>query len=212
MHNLAKDLQGFKVSLLCFVYGERFRETVQSIAALEDSLISLSRDLAPIDDLLDFISRSKLNNLCLTDCLKITSCGLNNALERLSHLETLELSYIRVSAKDIEAIGRSCPHLQSFKIRIHFLSWYCPCHANSMPALRHLELIGISGDNDGLHYLELIGTRDDNDGVRAILKGYPHLQSLHIFNRFHTRLDPDLEKLCRERIKDFQFNQEHPRN
>ncbi|KAJ9565915.1 hypothetical protein OSB04_001881 [Centaurea solstitialis] len=182
----------------------------QAVYRSSGGLIDISLKGFGTDHLLDFISRSssKLNRLCLTNCHKITGCGLNNALERLPHLETLELSYIYVYAKDIEAIGRNCPHLKSFKIRINFLS----CNtiacaiANSMPALRHLELIATRGDNDVLHYLELIGTWVGNDGVRAILNGCPHLESLHILNCFHTLLDSDLEKLCRERITDFQFS------
>ncbi|KAJ9565892.1 hypothetical protein OSB04_001858 [Centaurea solstitialis] len=100
---------------------------------------------------------------------------------------------VPISAKDIEAIGRNCPHLQSFKIWIPYLSYHgiAPTIANSMPALRHLELIG---------------SRGDNDGVRAILNGCPHLESLHILNCF--RVDPNLIKLCTERIRDFQFSRE----
>ncbi|KAJ9553887.1 hypothetical protein OSB04_017932 [Centaurea solstitialis] len=113
---------------------------------------------------------SKLNRLCVTDCYKITGRGLNNALKRLPHLETLELSYIRVSAKDIEAIGRNCPRLKSFKMMTYLMD----CH-----------------------------------GVRAILNSCPNLESLHMLDCFYTRLDENLEKLCRERIKDFKFNRDN---
>ncbi|KAJ9565949.1 hypothetical protein OSB04_001915 [Centaurea solstitialis] len=169
--------------------------TKQAVHRSCGGLIDITLKGFGTDHLLDFISRSssKLNSLHLSYCYKITGCGLNTTLERLPHLETLKLSNISISAKDIEAIGRNCPHLKYFKLWIPYLSCDGDAHAitNSMPALRRLKLIG---------------SRGDKDGVRAILNGCPHLESLHILNCSYTRLDTNLEKLCRERIKDFKFN------
>ncbi|KAI3680977.1 hypothetical protein L6452_35757 [Arctium lappa] len=158
-------------------------------------LIDISLEYFGTDDLLDYISHSssKLNRLRLTNCYGVTGFGLNNALKRLPHLETLKLSYISICAEDIEVIGRNCPQLKSFKMKILFMRCDGDAHAiaNSMPTLRHLKLVGSTMDND--------------DGVQAILNGCPHLESLDLRGCFYLRLDGDLEKLCRERIKDFKF-------
>ncbi|KAJ9566036.1 hypothetical protein OSB04_002002 [Centaurea solstitialis] len=155
------------------------------------------------DDLLDHISRcsSKLNCLRLTSCYDITVRGLSNALKRLPHLETIQLYYFDFRKKeDIEVIGRSCPLLKSFKMWTMMSAGdvYAHAVAKSMPALRHLKLIGIM----------------DDDGVRAILNGCPHLESLHLCRcpsqyrdlDLDLDLDKNLEKLCRERIKDFKYS------
>ncbi|KAJ9566016.1 hypothetical protein OSB04_001982 [Centaurea solstitialis] len=147
------------------------------------------------DDLLDYVSlcSRKLTRLCLTDCYAFTGCGLNYAVKRLPHLETLELSYISIDTEEIEVIGHNCPQLKSFTMENEFRDGDVDAHAiaNSMPALRHLKLVGSIMDSD--------------DRVRAILSGCPHLQSLDIRGCFYLHLDGNLEKLCRERIKDFKF-------
>ncbi|KAJ9565948.1 hypothetical protein OSB04_001914 [Centaurea solstitialis] len=147
------------------------------------------------NDLLDYISRcsSKLNCVRLRDCYRITGYRLSNALKRLPHLETLELSCIDILKEDIEVIGRNCPQLNSFEIdKTKFADSDIHAHAiaNSMPALRHLKLAG---------------TMCGDDGVQAILNGCPHLESLDICGCFYLCLDKKLEKLCRERIKDFKY-------
>ncbi|KAJ9566047.1 hypothetical protein OSB04_002013 [Centaurea solstitialis] len=60
--------------------------------------------------------------------------------------------------------------------------------ANSMPTFRHLKLVG--------------STMDTDDGIRAILNDCPHLESLDI------RMACNLEKLCRERIREFKFKRD----
>ncbi|KAJ9566014.1 hypothetical protein OSB04_001980 [Centaurea solstitialis] len=147
------------------------------------------------DDLLDYISRcsSKLTRLRLTACYGITGCGLINALKRLPHLETLKLSYINLCEDHIEEIGQNCPQLKSFTMKTEYMDCYGDIHAiaNNMPMLRHLKLVGSTFYND--------------DEVRAILNGCPRLESLDIRGCFGLDLDRNLEKLCRERIKDFKF-------
>ncbi|KAJ9565857.1 hypothetical protein OSB04_001823 [Centaurea solstitialis] len=154
-------------------------------------LIDITLFLFGSDHLLDHISRcsSKLNRLCLTACPYITSCGLRNAVKRLPHLETLELFFISICAEDVEVIGCNCPHLKF--LEMEFVDGDSLSHAvaNNMPALCHLRLGGITS----------------SDGVQAILNGCPHLESLDLRGCSYLDLDQKLEKLCRERIKDFKF-------
>ncbi|KAJ9566046.1 hypothetical protein OSB04_002012 [Centaurea solstitialis] len=161
-------------------------------------LIDISIKHFGTDDLLDYISRcsSKLSRLCLKACYDITGCGLNNALKRLSHLETLELSYTSILVEDIEVIGHNCPLLKSFTLKTNFMYYDGQVHAiaNSMPTLRHFKLVG--------------STMDTDDGIRAILNDCPHLESLEIRMCFCRCLDENLEKLCRERIKEFKFKRD----
>ncbi|KAJ9566037.1 hypothetical protein OSB04_002003 [Centaurea solstitialis] len=189
--------------------------TKQAVHRSRGELIDISLDDFGTDLLLNFISRwyfykilnsvvfcvalnanlvhssSKLKSLCLTRCYSITGNGLVRALKRLPCLETLELFYISIDPENIKVIGQSCPQLKTFKIKTPFM---CDgdafAIANSMPALRHLQL------------LDSIIT---NDGLQAILHGCPHLESLDLSGCSYLELDGSLEKLCRERIKDFKF-------
>ncbi|KAJ9565945.1 hypothetical protein OSB04_001911 [Centaurea solstitialis] len=142
------------------------------------------------------ISSSKLKCLRLTSCYDITPCGIINALKSLPHLETLELYDFHIpKEEDIELIGRNCPLLKSFEMQTMWAGGdvYAHAIAKSMPALRHLKLFGLM---------------DDDNGVQAILNGCPHLESLDLRGcPYHDLdLDENLEKLCRERIKDFKYN------
>ncbi|KAJ9565860.1 hypothetical protein OSB04_001826 [Centaurea solstitialis] len=60
---------------------------------------------------------TKLKRLCLMSCYNITGYGLNNAVKRLPHLETLELSYTSIRVEDIEVIRHNCPQLKSFTMK-----------------------------------------------------------------------------------------------
>ncbi|KAJ9565890.1 hypothetical protein OSB04_001856 [Centaurea solstitialis] len=160
-------------------------------------LIDISLKGFGTDDLLDHISQcsSKLNCLRLEDCDDITPWGLSNALKRLPHLETLELYYFDIEKEeDIELIGRNCPLLKSFEMEPMYAGGdvYARAIAKSMPELRHLKLFGLM---------------DDDNGVQAILNDCPHLESLDLRGcPYHDLdLDENLEKLCRERIKDFKY-------
>ena len=126
----------------------------------------------------------------------ITGSGLGRAAkDRAGHLEELQLFNIsNTSSQDIEVIGRNCPQLKSFKMS-KMCTWTCNDRAlaiaNNMPELRHLEL---SDPNM------------TNDGVEAILNGCRHLQSLYLHDCDNLELNGYLKKKCREKIKDFKYN------
>ncbi|KAJ9566048.1 hypothetical protein OSB04_002014 [Centaurea solstitialis] len=142
-------------------------------------------------------SSSKLNRLCLTQyCHGVTGYGLSNSLKRLPHLETLELSFLDIRKEEIEVIGRTCPLLKSFQWSLWGGDVYAHAIAKSMPALRHLTLVGIM---------------DDAGGVQAILNGCPHLESLDLRLCAYLDHDGNIEKMCKERIKDFKYNPDNVR-
>ncbi|KAJ9566013.1 hypothetical protein OSB04_001979 [Centaurea solstitialis] len=149
--------------------------------------------LATLIDITCAHSSSKLNRLCLTGCSNIMDCGLINALERLPHLETLKLSYMSIRAEDINVIGQNCPQLKSFTLKKEFMDADGDVYAiaDSMPTLCHLKLVDSTMEND--------------DGIQAILNECPRLESLDLRGCPYLHLDGNLEKLCRERIKDFKY-------
>ncbi|KAJ9565950.1 hypothetical protein OSB04_001916 [Centaurea solstitialis] len=168
---ICKDPAMWKVIYMDDGYDPRYdieKLCKQAVHRSCGELIDISLRFFGSYDLLVHISRcsSKLNRLCLRSCYDITGCELSNAVKMLPHLETLELYDIDCCAEDIEAIGRNCPQLKSFTMKRDYTEHGDDVHAhaiaNSMPALRHLMVVGTM----------------DNDKVQAILNGCPHLESV----------------------------------
>ncbi|XP_050287862.1 putative F-box/LRR-repeat protein 9 isoform X3 [Quercus robur] len=146
------------------------------------------------DELLNYIaqSSSQLRRLRLFDCYEITDEGLIEMAEKLPLLEELEIMSSLLSGETIEAVGRHCPHLKSFKWNpgmYRFPGIQCDeeavAVAKNMPELRHLQLM-----------------RNDltNDGLQAILDNCPNLESLDLRKCYHVTLSGDLGRRC-ARIK-----------
>ncbi|KAL1188345.1 putative F-box/LRR-repeat protein 23 [Cardamine amara subsp. amara] len=139
-------------------------------------------------------SSSNLQSLSLVRCYPITDEGVAEAVAKLPLLEELEVSFCRFSGESLRAIGRSCPNLKTLKLNrnheIEFLGNGLDSNAmaiaESMPQLRHLQLLG-----NGL----------TNKGLKAILDGCPHLEHLDLRKCFNVNLVGDLKKRCSERIK-----------
>ncbi|KAJ9565916.1 hypothetical protein OSB04_001882 [Centaurea solstitialis] len=194
---ICKDPEMWKsIDMDHYSYANDFEKLIkQAVHRSYGELIDIRLKCCVTDDLLDFISQcsSKLKSLRLMKCYGVKGNWLIHALKRLPYLETLELFYISIEAKDIKAIGQSCPHLKSFKMRTR--SMECDeealAIANSMAALRHLQLFGST----------ITGV-----GVRAILRGCPHLESLDIRKCSCLKLSWKLKKSCKEQIKDFKFS------
>ncbi|XP_052111195.1 putative F-box/LRR-repeat protein 23 [Arachis duranensis] len=166
-------------------------------------------DLTDSDDILDAIdsylpllfclsiySTSHLRRLCLIRCYSITDEGLCVVAEKLSRLEELDISISNLSKDPLETIGRSCPHLRTLKFNIEgYKSPHIECNedafaiAETMPALRHLQLFG---------------NKLTNDGLLSILDGCPNLESLDLRQCFNVNLIGNLERRCAEQIKDLR--------
>ncbi|KAE8671898.1 putative F-box/LRR-repeat protein 23 [Hibiscus syriacus] len=126
----------------------------------------------------------------------ISDEGLSEAASKLPFLEELEISICPISKHAVETIGRSCPLLRSFKFNLQRCKGYvcddeAVAIAQTMPELRHLQLLG-----NGL----------TNEGLQAILDGCHHLEYLDLRQCFSVRLVGNLERRCVERMK----NLRHP--
>ncbi|VYS61745.1 unnamed protein product [Arabidopsis thaliana] len=151
------------------------------------------------NDLIMYIAdrSSNLKSLGLVRCFPITDEGVAKAVSKVPLLEYLEVSYCLFSGESLRDIGRSCPNLKTLKLNrapeIMFSNSgfddNAKAIAESMPELRHLQLLG-----NGL----------TNKGLNAILDGCPHLEHLDLRQCFNINLVGDLKKRCFERIKDLR--------
>ncbi|CAE6137783.1 unnamed protein product [Arabidopsis arenosa] len=120
---------------------------------------------------------SNLKSFALPVCYpSITTIEeLVNAIAKFPFLETLEF-FDFLFILDLKAIGHACPQLKTLKINF---SGYTPCDdddaiaiAESMPELRHLQLIGngrltdtgLNAIRDGCPHLEHLDRRDESPG------------------------------------------------
>ncbi|CAH8273268.1 unnamed protein product [Arabidopsis lyrata] len=137
----------------------------------QGGLLEIKIDRFVSDSLLSYIAdrSSNLKSFALPVCYpSITTIEeLVNAIAKFPFLETLEF-FDLLFILDLKAIGHACPQLKTLKINF---SGYTPCDdddaiaiAESMPELRHLQLIG--------------NGRLTDTGLNAIRDGCPHLEHL----------------------------------
>ncbi|CAH8385109.1 unnamed protein product [Eruca vesicaria subsp. sativa] len=134
------------------------------------------------DSLLAYIvdRSNNLKHLVLTECFRVTGCGLFKAVTKLTLLEHLELSRFPYMELDLEGIGLSCPLLKTLKLKdvgYYFKVNECDddafAIAKTMPGLIHLQLVGNSLTNAGLN---------------AIVENCPHLKYLDLQNCIYINL------------------------
>ncbi|KAJ9566035.1 hypothetical protein OSB04_002001 [Centaurea solstitialis] len=182
---ICKDPAMWKVIDMHHCFDARYdieKLTKQAVSRSHGELIDITLDGFVTDNLLGYILHSsKLNSLRLTNASMITGLGLILALTGLPHLETLQLyGIIIVTPEHIKVMGQICPQLKSFKMKIRFTGCdvaYATAIANSMPALCHLQLVGIAITNNIL---------------QVILHGCLHLESLDLHHCFYLNLDGNL--------------------
>ncbi|KAJ9565895.1 hypothetical protein OSB04_001861 [Centaurea solstitialis] len=144
-------------------------------------------------------------------------------LEKLPHLETLELCYSSYNAEDVEVIGRTFPQLKSFKMkmldilvttelirsesvsRLSEIRFSIFVTVNSSQKTRFMEWVGdayaIANSMPALRHLHLFGSLMMDDGLYAILHCCPHIESLDIRRCFDLNLCGNLEKSCRKIVQ-----------
>ncbi|XP_010513578.1 PREDICTED: putative F-box protein At4g05475 [Camelina sativa] len=136
----------------------------------------------------------------------ISNKGLVNAIEKIPLLETLEVSHPTLKL-NLKAIGHACPQLKTLKLNssgsdslgldeLNYGTFGIDCDdeyalaiAESMPELRHLQLLG---------------DRLTASGLNAILDGCPLLEHLDLRKCFNINMVGNLEKQCLERVKEFR--------
>ncbi|QHN79035.1 hypothetical protein HN51_056222 [Arachis hypogaea] len=111
--------------------------------------------------------------------------------EKLLLLEELDITLCpEVSSIALEAIGRSCPLLKSFKF-----------NNNSRG---NKEAFAIAQNMSNLRHLQLVKNYFDNSGLSAILDGCPHLESLDLRLCGDVELKGKLRTRCDEQLKDLK--------
>ncbi|KAL3616943.1 hypothetical protein CASFOL_039337 [Castilleja foliolosa] len=174
----------------------------------QGELTDLNIEFLGTDDLLHYISQrsSHLKRLRLGCCDCISSKGLTAAVKKFPELEELHLFFMpHITAKDIEAIGISCPKLKfftfntrSFRIRrVGRDDSYAIAIAKTMPNLRHLRLFG---------------NKLTNTGMIALFGGCPNLESLDLRQCFNIifrgsggKVCSSVARVCSERLKYLRY-------
>ncbi|KAL0352808.1 UNVERIFIED_CONTAM: F-box protein SKIP19 [Sesamum angustifolium] len=164
----------------------------------QGQLIDINVEYFGSDELLLYISQRcpQLRRLRLVLCYGVTGEGVAEAVKNLPLLEELHLYYTYIDNEAIEAIGRCCPLLKSFKLN---------SHGYKLPHIFcDLEALAVAENMPELRHLQLFGNKMSNEGLQAILDGCPHLESLDLRQCFNVNLGGNLGRLCFERIKDLR--------
>ncbi|GAB4840677.1 hypothetical protein Ancab_021444 [Ancistrocladus abbreviatus] len=154
------------------------------------------------DDMLMYmIDRSTgLKCLQLTCCYQIWHEGYH-AITKLPLLEELEVTLCNSLAKEIKAIGYNCTLLKTFKLN-HEAAQY-PKYS-----ITDEEALAIAETMPQLRHLQLIGNTLTNKGLEAILDSCPHLESLDLCACFHVHLDDNMRERCIEHVKELRWPDE----
>ncbi|MED6178310.1 hypothetical protein PIB30_106339, partial [Stylosanthes scabra] len=125
----------------------------------------------------------------------ISEEGLLEIAERLPMLEELDITCCpNVSSIVLEAIGRGCPLLTSFKFNEN--GFFHDGNGND-------HAFAIARNMSNLRHLQLVRNSLDDSGVSAILDGCPLLESLDLRCCSNVELEGELRRRCDEQLKDF---------
>ncbi|GKE00529.1 putative F-box/LRR-repeat protein 23 [Tanacetum coccineum] len=116
-----------------------------------------------------------------------------HALIKFPLLEELNLYSVTITKEEIEAVGRYCPMLKTFKVNSE--------ESDSDPDDSDSDLIAIGKTLHELRHLELIGSNMTNAALQVILDGCRHLETLDLRGCVNIHLKGDLGKRCYEQIK-----------
>ncbi|CAK8566637.1 unnamed protein product [Lathyrus sativus] len=146
------------------------------------------------DDLLAYIADSSghLRHMRISMCGMLSDKGFIESIKKLPYLESLDISFDYLSKDSLKAVGRYCPLLQTLICNTtDFDNGVLFASGETMPGLLHLKMFGVMPTEDGLF---------------AILNGCPVLESLDLEECFYVSFEyrKSLEKMCREKIKEFR--------
>ncbi|XVE94242.1 hypothetical protein REPUB_Repub01dG0264700 [Reevesia pubescens] len=161
-------------------------------------LVDINIEYFGTDDLLTYITQRTSNLRCLRliTCWDISDEGLSEAASKFPLLEELEIYSGNTSQDAIEAVGRCCPLLKTFKFNREGIR---------DPSFQYdEEALAIAENMHGLHHLQLIGNNLTNHGLQAILDGCTDLESLDLRRCFQVNLEGDMGKRCAEKIKNLR--------
>ncbi|KAL9670042.1 hypothetical protein QQ045_007593 [Rhodiola kirilowii] len=151
---------------------------------------------------LAYVSSCQLRRLRIVSCC-FTKDLLKQVASKFPTLEELEVQTTPLSVAAVEAIGRCCPRLKTFKCNvfkyIHGQAYHddlVKMVAKTMPKLNHLELLR---------------TKITNAGLKAILDGSPSLETLGLCSSYLCNLQvDDLGEVYSARYKKIVRYKEEP--
>ncbi|KAM7269936.1 hypothetical protein ACFE04_030143 [Oxalis oulophora] len=165
----------------------------------QGNLIGINIDLFASTDILRYIAErtTGLKRLRLFSCLAygFSDKGMIEVAPKFSLLEELEFTLCDISVEALKVIGKSCPLLRCFKFNNVKSPFDNDIECND-------EALAIAETMPGLRHLQLVGNDIKDYGLEAILKGCPHLESLDL--RECTRLT-DVKKMCADKIKSLKL-------
>ncbi|KAM0023986.1 putative F-box domain, leucine-rich repeat domain superfamily, F-box-like domain superfamily [Helianthus debilis subsp. tardiflorus] len=186
------------VSMVCF--SGQSRTTCQEkckhvVDRSQGQLVDLTMVNFCNDELLQYVAErsSQLRRLEIVCYFGQT---LSEALKKLSLLEELILVKIKMSQKDIEALGCNCPLLKTLVLNEEAFGF--------SDDEEDVVAVAIGKNLLNLTHLELIGNSMTNVGLQAILDGCCHLESLDLRWCFNFDLKGDLRKRCLRQIRCFK--------
>ncbi|GJX53188.1 putative F-box/LRR-repeat protein 23 [Tanacetum coccineum] len=156
------------------------------------------------------VSESRLIRSCQLRRLEVVNGYRNwvDALIKFPLLEELNLYSVNITKEEIEAVGRYCPLLKTFKVNSDAPALLVGDDSDPLIAIgfkyyaQYNELpIAIGKTLHELKHLELIGSNMMNAALQAILDGCRHLETLDLRGCVNIHLKGDLGKRCSEQIK-----------
>ncbi|XP_020876443.1 putative F-box protein At4g05475 isoform X1 [Arabidopsis lyrata subsp. lyrata] len=178
----------------------------------QGGLLEIKIDRFVSDSLLSYIAdrSSNLKSLGLSIYEPMTNKGVMNGIAKFPLLETLEVFHSSLKL-DLKAIGHVCPQLKTLKLN----SLCCPGPAHGNYAISQLgdmpplvecddDALAIAESMPKLRHLQLMGNGLTNTGLNVILDRCPHLEHLDVRKCFNMNLVGNLEKRCLERIKELR--------
>nr|GMD83300.1 F-box protein SKIP19-like [Ipomoea batatas] len=132
---------------------------------------------------------------------KVSDEGFSKTVKEFPVLEELQLEFSAVSKQGIEAVGQSCPFLNSFSFTKKLSKFmYVPSDE---------EAVAIAENMHGLKHLTLNLNQLTDKGVEAILDACPRLQSLNVDRCGFVRLAGELGKRYSQQINNKDKNHIH---
>ncbi|KAM7270804.1 hypothetical protein ACFE04_030018 [Oxalis oulophora] len=165
----------------------------------QGNLIDISIDYFASYDILHYIAErtTGLKRLRLFSCdaLGISHVGMIEVALKFPLLEELDATLCYFSVEALKVIGKSSPLLRCLKLNKEVGLFEDPgCND---------EALAIAETMPGLRHLQLVGNDMTNDGLQAILKACPHLESLDLRKCVH--LLTNVKKMCFDKINSLKL-------
>ncbi|CAM8987998.1 unnamed protein product [Rhodiola kirilowii] len=148
-------------------------------------LVDISIGHLPTDGFIHFLAQSscQIRRLEIVSCTRFSRDLLKETASKFPMLEELKVQSTVLSIDAIEAIGRCCPQLKTFKYNVF---------KYHLPLAYHENLVKmIAKTMPKLNHLELLRTKITNAGLKSILDGCTFLETLDLGSSYLCNLQVD---------------------